>query len=317
MVISGCLKIKHMSKKYEFVKEEFKEEVKELDTKLDRIKAAKVDLTAEYKMPTFIIKLKAGNIWTNIGTLGNFICITGAAKARKSFARFFFEAAALKNGLLYGKFYVNLPENKKRIVYVDTEQGKSNVNFAAKRICKMANVGNNPNNYDVYSLRQFTHIERCEIIEDIIKQNNDIGIMFIDGVADLASCNNDEIEGNRVTQLLMTWTAKYNINIITVIHQPRSHNGATGHLGSQVEKKAESIISVKKDGSYSIIESQMLRNSDDFAPFPFIINSEYMPELINEETEEVEDIKENYNVNAGIEPEQKSFLDFDEEEAPF
>ena len=298
-----------MSKKYEFVKDEYKEEVKVQDIKIDRIKSAKVDLTAEYKMPTFIIKLKAGNIWTNIGTLGNFICITGAAKARKSFARFFFEAAALKNGLLYGKFYVNLPENKKRIVYVDTEQGKSNVNFAAKRICKMANVGTNPDNYDVYSLRQFTYLERCEIIEDIIKQNNDIGIMFIDGVADLASCNNDEIEGNRVTQLLMTWTAKYNINIITVIHQPRSHGGATGHLGASVEKKAESIISVKKDGTYSIIESQMIRNSDDFAPFPFIINSEYMPELINEEPEE--EIKEQININQGINP-GNGQLDFEE-----
>lgn len=273
-----------MSKKYEFVKDEFKQEVELNDKKLSRLKNAEVDFSVEYKMPEFVIKIKTGAIWANIGSLGNFSCITGQAKARKSFARFFLEAAAIKNGMLSETFCVKLPERKRTIIYIDTEQGKDNVKFAGQRIMKMAGV-HNPPNYKAYALRENSYLERCEMIEEIVKQNNNIGIMFIDGVADLASCNNDEIEGNRVAQFLMTLTSRYNFHICTVIHQPRSHGGATGHLGASIEKKAESIIGVNKDGDYSIIESKMLRNSADFSPFPFIINTDYIPELIGEKTQ--------------------------------
>lgn len=267
-------------KKYDFVKDEFKEQVKK---EFDLVESCSIDLSKEYKRPDFILKIKNETIWSNIGSLGNFSCITGAAKSRKSFTRFFFEACCIKNGLLYNTFYAKLPENKKRVIYIDTEQSKSSVLFAGQRILKMS--GNNANNYNVFSLREKTYIERSDVITAILEKYDDVGIMFIDGIADLASCNNDEVEGNRVAQLLMTWTSKYNIHIMTVIHQPRSHGGATGHLGATIEKKAESIISAKKDGSYSIIESKMLRNSDDFTPFPFIINSEIIPELINENTQ--------------------------------
>ena len=273
-----------MSKKYDFVKEEFKQEVELNDKKLSRLENAKVDFSVEYKMPDFVMKVKTGSLWANIGSLGNFSCITGQAKARKSFARFFFEAAAIKNGMLSETFYVKLPEGKRTIIYIDTEQGKDNVKFAGQRIMKMSGV-EKPINYKAYALREYSYLERCEIIEDIVKENRNLGIMFIDGVADLASCNNDEVEGNRVAQFLMTLTSKYNFHILTVIHQPRSHSGATGHLGAAIEKKAESIIGVSKDGDYSIIESKMLRNSADFAPFPFLINSEYMPELIKDDTQ--------------------------------
>jgi hypothetical protein len=292
-----------MSKKYEFVKDEYRQEVELKDKKLSRLQNAAVDFTQEYKMPEFVIKIKTGSKWANIGSLGNFSCITGQAKARKSFARFFLEAAAVKNGMLSDTFYVKLPEGKRDIIYIDTEQGKDNVKFAGQRIMKMAGI-NNPVNYKAYAFREYSYLERCEMIEEIIINNPELGILFLDGVADLASCNNDEVEGNRVAQLLMTWTSRYNIHINTIIHQPRSHGGATGHLGAVVEKKGESIIGVKKDGDYSIIESKMLRNSADFSPFPFIINSDYIPELIGE--------KHDLNDTAQIFNEDNEF-----DEAPF
>lgn len=268
-------------KKFDFIKEEFKEEIKP-DSLDEKIKSAEINLADEFTMPQFVIKIVILNKWTNIGSLGNFSCITGQAKARKSFARMLFEAASVKNGIIEKTIYVNLPENKRKIIYIDTEQGKSNVSWAGKRIAKMAGVNGIPSNYKVYALREFNYLERCEIIEKIIQSNQDLGIMFIDGIADLAACNNDEIEGNRVAQLLMTWTSKYNIHICTVIHQPRAHGGATGHLGASIEKKAESVIGVSKEKSNSVIESKLIRNDDDFSPIPFAINSEYIPYVIGE-----------------------------------
>ena len=293
-------------RKFDFIKEEFKEEIQKDSGLKDKILSAKVDLSIEYSMPEYVIKLKSENTWTNLGSLGNFSCITGKAKARKSFARFFFEAASLKNGLLHDKFFVRLPENKRDIIYIDTEQSKSNVNFAAQRIIRMANK-ELPSNYNVYSLREYTYMERCEIIEHIIKENKNLGILFLDGAADLLSENNNEVEGNRVVQLLMTWTSRYNIHIMTVMHQPRSHGGATGHSGSTIEKKAESIISVQKDGNYSVIGSEMLRASADFAPFPFEVTSEYVPVLVGSISETINNISGIYDKDESYEDEEIPF----------
>lgn len=279
--------------KLDFVKEDFKSEVQKDDNKKSRIEKSKVDLLSECKPPEFIIKIKIGNQWYNIGSLGGISCWTGLAKARKGYAKMFFEAAALKNGLLYDTFFIRLPEDKEKIISIDTEQDENTVRYASKRIINMSNVSNY-DHYSAYWLREYSYLERCEIIEDIIIQNPDLGILFIDGVADLASCNNDEVEGNRVSQLLMTWTSRYNIHINTVIHQPRAHGGATGHLGSSIEKKAQSIIGVKKDGNYSIIESKMLRHSADFTPFPFMINQDNIPELITDKIIEDEPMHKNY-----------------------
>lgn len=252
---------------------------------IDRILNYKIDFSKEYRQPHFILRIReeSGKSF-KICSLGNFSAFTGKSKSRKSFARFFFEAAFLKNGNLYNRFISDLPNDKQTIVYIDTEQGLSRVAYSGYRIVKLAEVSN-VDNYHIYPLRDFNYNERCDAVEFIIKTHKDLGVLFIDGIADLAYGNNDEMEANRVVQLLMTWTAKYNIHICVIIHQPKSADWATGHLGSAIEKKAEAIINIKKDGAYSIFEARQLRNSADFNPFPFIINSDELPELITEETE--------------------------------
>lgn len=282
---------KRKYRKLDFVKDAFKQDIQKTDIKKSKIENSKVDLSSECKPPEFVIKMKIDNKWYNIGSLGGISCWTGLAKARKGYAKMFFESAAIKNGLINDTFFVKLPDNKKKVISIDTEQDENTVKYLSKRIIAMSNVIDY-SHYSAYWLREYNYMERCEIIEDIIIQNPGVGILFIDGVADLASCNNDEAEGNRVAQLLMTWTSKYNIHINTVIHQPRTHGGATGHLGSSIEKKSQSIIGIKKDGNYSIIESKMLRHSPDFTPFPFMINDKNIPELIDDKIETNEDLKQ-------------------------
>ena len=53
-------------------------------------------------------------------------------------------------------------------------------------------------------------------------------------------------ESNAVVQKLMQWSAMYNCHIINVIHQNfGSTKLGTGHLGSFLEKKAETVISLE------------------------------------------------------------------------
>jgi len=137
--------------------------------------------------------------------------------------------------------------------------------------------------FQAFDLREFTPLERCKMIERAIeKAQNYVSYVVIDGIADLAMAINDEIEASRVVSLLMKWTKQYNIHITLVIHQNKNDEYATGHLGSAILKKAECIISVKKDltnTNRSEVACTLIRGARDFDTFGFIVNEHGLPEV--------------------------------------
>ena len=130
-------------------------------------------------------------------------------------------------------------------------------------------------NFGAFDLREFTPLQRCDIIEYAINKFSDnLGFVVIDGIADLAKAINDEEEASRVGSLLMGWTKQFNIHIVTVIHQNKGDNYATGHLGSMIIKKAEAVIGVERDVTdrrRSIVTCDNMRGAPDFADFAFDI----------------------------------------------
>ena len=50
--------------------------------------------------------------------------------------------------------------------------------------------------------------------------------MIIDGIADLVSALNDELEATRVTSMLLKYTALYNSHISVVIHENKANDYA-------------------------------------------------------------------------------------------
>ena len=98
----------------------------------------------------------------------------------------------------------------------------------------------------------------------------------------LATAINDEEEASRVVSLLMKWTKIYNCHIHVVIHENKGDSYATGHLGSAILKKAEAIISVKKDSEdfrRSHVLCNLIRGTADFNDFSFRVNDEGLPEI--------------------------------------
>ena len=84
-------------------------------------KTIHLKVTDTYEVPPEIL-------WVNgstIGTLGNFSASTGKAKSKKTFNISAIVAAALKNDEVL-KYSAYLPPNKRKILYVDTEQSKVN-----------------------------------------------------------------------------------------------------------------------------------------------------------------------------------------------
>lgn len=252
------------------------------ETELDKIlKEAAINLNQAVKRPPTILTITEQNatstIYKRVFTQGNFSCIVGKAKSKKTFLISMLTAALLKEKNIDEKFSGEMPIDKKMVLYFDTEQGDYDAYNCIKRIERMAG---SVQNLKAFALRQYSPKERCQLIEYAFKIYGDkVGYCVIDGIADLAVAINDEEEASRITTLLLRLTKTYNCHITTVLHQNKNDNYATGWLGSSIMKKAEILISVTKneqDNSYSEVECNMSRGIV-FNKFDFYIDDNGLP----------------------------------------
>lgn len=213
-----------------------------------------------------------------LGTLGNFSLIIGKAKAKKSFFVNIAISCALSKDEILNRFVGNLPQNKNQVIYFDTEQGKYHVQLAVKRICKQLGEPS-PQNLRTYHLRSLDPANRLQFIEDEIYSNENIGFVVIDGIKDLVTSINDESEATMITSNLLKWTEERNIHILTVLHQNKGDNNARGHIGTELQNKAETVLSITKAESnpdVSTMEAVACRNRDPDT-FSFEINEDGLP----------------------------------------
>lgn len=273
-----------LGKKPEFDKPAIKEDPKiNYDDLLDK---AFIDLSIKPPKPPIILEISDnkgnGYEWQRLFTLGNFSAVTGKAKSKKTFSTTMPMAALIQNGIIYNKFRATLPPSKNMIIKFDTEQGRYDAYIASKRIEKLIGVDGWVN-FKTFGLREYNPKERLKIIEyAITKYSNSIAFILIDGIADLVNSINDENEALEVGTFLMKWTEIYNIHISTIIHQNKGDGYATGHIGSYILKKAETIISVERDERdkrRSIVKCEMIRGVDSFDDFGFMINDKGLPEI--------------------------------------
>ena len=279
---------KELSEKYTDIVKDIKPEKKkepeqmttsEMDDVLSR---AYINTDIPIVKPPVILQIHDGGEWQRLFTLGNFSALTGKGKSKKTFLNTMLLAAAAAGRVVQNKFAGSLPDNKRTVLLFDTEQSRYDAWLTSKRTLALA--GLEVPNFGSFALREYTPLQRCEIIEYAIKKmSNHLGLIAIDGIADLAKAINDEEEATRVGSLLMRWSAEYNIHIITVIHQNKGDNFATGHLGSMIIKKAEAVIGVEKDQgdrNKSKVSCDNMRGVADFEDFFFEIE-DHIPRICN------------------------------------
>ncbi|KAA9356855.1 AAA family ATPase [Larkinella humicola] len=230
-----------------------------------------------------ITKLGGKLLRSVIGTIGNFLVITGKAKSRKTFVVSVFVAALLCDKLILKCIRGYLPDDKRVVLYFDTEQGKWHVQRVLKRICQLCG-DDDPANLKMYSLRSYATYDRLEVIRWAIKNTPNLGIVVIDGVRDTVFDINDAEEAtNRATDLLQ-WTDERQIHLITVLHENKNDRNARGHLGTELGNKCETLLSVQrdqKDKEVSIITPEMCRDRE-FPVIQFSIDEEGNPFLIDD-----------------------------------
>lgn len=220
---------------------------------------------------------------TVIGTLGNFSASIGKAKSKKTFNVSAIVASALSGSTVL-HYRSMFPENKRKILYIDTEQGRYHCQLVLKRILRLADLPEykNPDNLIMLALRKFSPKLRLAIVEQAIGTIPDLGLVIIDGIRDFLYDINSSSESTDIISKFMQWTDDRQIHIHTVLHQNKNDEHARGHIGTELNNKAETIMQVEVDKeakTVSVVEAVHIRDRE-FEPFAFRINEEAMPEPV-------------------------------------
>ena len=194
---------------------------------------------------------------TVISTVGNITNIQAPPKGGKS-AVVASMIAAVLNGNRQGVdtlgFSAENPEGK-ALVHFDTEQSAYDHDQLIRRAMRRAKVDEAPAWLMSYCVTDLSIADRKKALADALEiAERDHGGTFavmIDGIADLCASPNDEAESFALVASLATMTKDHHCAVVTVLHEnPGSETGKMrGHLGSQLERKAETPLRLAKDSN--------------------------------------------------------------------
>ena len=249
-----------------------------------------VDLSLDLMLPPTALGIgnheyKGQSYLNNTFSYGEFSSIVAASKSKKTFFK-----SALIASFIGGNSTSYFPEMKTQrqgepfIIDIDTEQGDYYAQRAFRRVADL--VGESYSNYLPFGLEELDPEEIVKFIDGLMNDKRYAGKIkwiSIDGIADLVVNTNDIIESVKVAQKLKHWRKKGNTHINTVIHKTSTSDKATGHLGSYVQKKSETVILLK-----DTVEDVRVRNSPievlqtysrgaPFDPFFFKLNNDTLP----------------------------------------
>lgn len=217
-----------------------------------------------------------------IATFGNFSASTGKAKSKKTFNISAMVAAAVTNSTVLN-YRTCLPEGKRNILYFDTEQSKFHCHSVLERIYKLSGLSLKEDDPRLmfWGLREYTPKLRIAVIDYALRKYDEVGLVIIDGLRDLMYDINNGKEATDVMTVLMAWTSVYELHIHTVLHLNKNDNNPRGHIGTELENKAETVLIISKNtmnNSVSEVKPMHMRDKE-FTTFAFHIDDNKLPVL--------------------------------------
>lgn len=209
-----------------------------------------VDLDIAIDRPDIVLGIgyhdfKGQNYLNPTHTIGELSAIIAPQKSKKTFYKRATIAAYI--GGQSQNYFPNMVSKRQGEPFIldfDTEQGKYYAQRSFRGVIEM--VGHTYANYLPFGLKNLTDDERVLFIDSVIndpRYKGKISLICIDGIADLCTNTNDIEKSKAVAQKIMQWNE--GCHILTVIHKTFDKDRATGHLGSFVQKKAETTIFLK------------------------------------------------------------------------
>lgn len=264
-------------------------------------KTSFVDVTKKIEYPPVAVsigthKLGSKDFPIPFGTYGNFSCIVGPSKSKKTFLKSLITAAYI--GGKTSNYTSSIKSHRDRecfIIDIDTEQSSWHAQNVFKRVTKLVGV-ENYEFYKPFALRPYEPKERLQFIEWLIYESemkDNIGLVAIDGLADLVNDFNDLKESQAVIQKVMKFTDDKQFHLTTILHSNFGTNKAVGHIGSSMLKKAETVCQVGPEGDAIKAHFSHTRGFP-IEDFYYSVNSDGLPYILNEEVRpiKVEEKKE-------------------------
>ena len=188
-------------------------------------------------------------------TEGNLTNIQAPPKAGKTAVMESMIAAVL-NGNRQGPDTLGFSaENPKghALIHIDTEQSQYDHDALIRRAMRRAKVDAPPPWLSSFALVDLAVNDRRKAVSMLMERSQrDHGGVFavmIDGIGDLCFDPNDSAEAFDLVNHLHSLAVTHCTTVCTVLHEnPGSETGKTrGHLGSQLERKAETNLRLAKD----------------------------------------------------------------------
>lgn len=272
---------------------------------MSALKSCEVDFSNP--PPAAQIVISADNV--PLGTQGNLLCITGGEGTGKSNYMAALVAGAVgtvetgieKNEIDTLGVSVTPNEADKAILFYDTEQSVEQLYKNIGNLLRRAGRKEMPSNLRAFCLTGMSRKDRLlSIIQSMDRfhyQYGGIYMVVIDGIADLVRGANEEAECVAVVEELYRLAGIYRTCITTVLHFVPAGLKLRGHLGSELQRKAASILSIEKDignPAISVVKALKVRDGSplDVPLMQFIWDKEKRMHVYHgEKTREERDLR--------------------------
>ena len=239
----------------------------------------------------FSVTIK-GKVYT-FSTSGNITVVAGKQKSKKSYLTSSLAAAAVSSK---NQFYLFNYHSEGLVLWFDTEQSKYHVDRINRRIlwCGDRYKDEGYNGLIVFALKSEPPKKRWEIIKSVCEKLDNVGLIIIDGIRDLILDPNSPEESNDIVTSVANLAEKKQAHVVCVLHYNKGHDKVLrGHLGTEIQNKAETVISVEKvDGKKSKVAAEDCRN-EEFPPFEIVIDKNGLPKLLDNQMEEMKSKNKN------------------------
>jgi len=182
----------------------------------------------------------------NIGSLQNFITITGMPKSGKS--RFI--SAIISSGLTGSEVFgmkLRLNDQHHKIYHIDTEQSEYDYYKMMRQIKDMSGIEELPKYFQSWNMREHEPKTLIHAVDFLIKHTKELGVFILDGILDFLYSYNDEKESKVLINLLKKWSKISNSLIICILHTGKSTGTTVGHFGAMSDRASQTVIEVKRN----------------------------------------------------------------------
>lgn len=188
---------------------------------------------------------------------GNLVVIEGPNKSGKTaFYGAGIASILAKDGDFLGWESDGNPQ-RHAVLHFDSEQSRGDHDAVVRRAMGRANCSTTPEWFDSFCLTGWelsdSKLAIDVAMEDALAKFGGVHSLWIDGGADFVASVNDETEALAWVRKLHGLSLEYKCPIFVILHlNPSGVPGiekSRGHLGSQIDRKAETVLRLTKEGS--------------------------------------------------------------------